>query len=152
MKKFVGCFIMVLTAALAVHAATWSGIQDSAGFTWARVLIINDSDADSNWSISGGRTAVQSDADNAEVDQSTDWDGRVPAGQTVYVWVYGIDLSSVTIANADGGDASYLGEFTLDAAGDGEAVIVVNADGTTSVDVVASESYAAPFVTGQLPE
>lgn len=154
MKTFV-CIVWIIVFAISatsVRAATWLGVEDSSGFTWARALIVNNSDVDSNWSLSGCRTAVSSDADMATVDAEFDWDGVVAAGSSEYVWVYGRDISEINVANADGDASAYLGSELLDASGDGELVIVVSAEGISSVSVEAVDSYAAPIVTGGLPQ
>lgn len=154
MKTLVCTFWIIVFAITAhsVQAATWLALQDSSGVTWARALIINNSDADSNWSLSGCRTAVASTADSAEVDQEFDWDGVVEAGTSQYVWIYGRDIDEVNIANADGDASAYLGSAVLDGAGDGELVIEVSEAGTSSVTVEAGASYASPIVTGGLPQ
>jgi len=154
MKTLVCIFWIIVFAitSLPVQAATWLAVQDSSGVTWARALIINDSEADSNWSLSGCRTAVASDADTAEVDPEFDWDGVVAAGTSQYVWIYGKEISEVNIANADGDASAYLGSELLDESGDGELVILVSEEGTSSVSVEASESYASPIVSGGLPQ
>jgi len=153
-KTAVCCFVVMLVAVMTftASASTWLGIQDSEGYTWARVLLVNESDSDSNWSISGCRTAVASDADTAEVDSAFDWNGRVAAGSSQYVWVYGKEISEIFIANADGDASAYLGSVVLDESGDGELVIVVGADGASSVSVEASDGYSVPMVAGGLPQ
>ncbi len=145
-------WLVLFVVCSSTHAATLRGVLDAEGFTWARVAIVNNSEADSNWSVSGGRTAIASTDSSAEVDQQFDWDGVVAAGSSEYVWVYGRDLTEVVVANADGGVAEFYGTTAVDGAGDGEIVIVVNADGTTAVSVEASDAYASPSVTGTLPE
>lgn len=145
-------WLALLVVCSSAHAATLLGVTDAEGFTWARVAIVNNSETDSNWSISGGRTAIASTDSAAEVDAQFDWDGVVAAGSSEYVWVYGRDLAEVVIANADGGVAEFYGTTAVDGAGDGEVVVVVNADGTTAVSVEAVDAYSAPAVTGALPE
>jgi len=144
-------FVLITLVASAVQAASWLAIEDSSGVTWARVLIVNDSETDSNWSLSGCRTAVASDAETAETDAEFDWDGVVEAGTSEYVWVYGSEISEINIANADGDASAFIGSELLDAAGDGELVIAIATDGTSSVAVEAGAAYSAPVVTGGAP-
>jgi hypothetical protein len=145
-------FVLITLVASAVQASSWLAIEDSSGVTWARVLIVNNSESDSNWSLSGCRTAVASDAESAETDAEFDWDGVVEAGTSEYVWVYGSEISEINIANADGDASAFLGSELLDAAGDGELVIAVSAEGTSSVAVEAGASYSAPVVSGGAPQ
>ena len=143
--------VALAMSTITAHAATWQSAQDESGCTWARALIVNDSAADSNWSLSGCRTATSSDADAATIDPLVDWDGIVEAGTSEYVWVYGTGIGDISIANADGDASAYLGSAPLDDIRDGELVIVVSSDGTSSVSVEIASAYAAPAVTGELP-
>lgn len=149
-------FAIFALAALLVcgnaDAAGWQGVLDPDGFTWARIRIVNLTAEPSNWSISGGRTAVASDVTAAIVDPELDWDGVVEPNTSEYVWVYGESIEDIRIANADGGTSAYLGQALPVADGDGELVIVVAADGTSSVTVEPVASCEPPVVTGTLPE
>ena len=130
-------------------AQSWRSVDDSEGCTWARVIVVNQSEVDSNWSLSGCRTAVASGADTATVDAEFDWDGVVEAGTSEYVWIYGSGIGEINIANADGDASAFLGAETLDAIGGGELTIVIAADGTSSVSVEEASAYTAPIVVGE---
>lgn len=133
-------------------ASEWRGVVDGAGFTWARVRIVNLGAEASNWSISGARTALASDAYTADVDASLDWDGAVAAGSSEIVWVYGRAADLVTVANADGGTSAFYGQAAIVAGADGELVITVAADGTSIATIEPADAYGAPAVTGTLPQ
>jgi hypothetical protein len=147
-----GFLLAVLLATTDVRAQAWLGVVDPDGITWARVRVVNLAAEPSNWSISGGRTAVASDATTALVDAELDWDGIVAPGSGEYVWVYGKQIQDIRIANADGGSAAYLGQAAPVADGGGELVIAIAADGTSSVSVEPVAPYESPAVTGTLPE
>jgi len=143
-------FVFAISA-LSSQAATWLGVQDSSGCTWARVKIINDSTSDSSWIISNCRTAVASGQNSAETDSNQDWSGLVSAGTTAYVWIYGVSAGEVSIASAGGTESGYNAVATTDEAGDGEWVITVDAEGTVSGGIVTA-SYGLPSQSGTMPD
>ena len=153
MKKVLSGLVFVLIAlfAASVQAATWHGITDENGLTWARLKIVNESASDSSWIVSNCRTAIASDQDAAETDASQDWSGLVAAGATAYVWVYGDSAGEISVASAGGTESGYNIDVATDAAGDGELVITVDADGAVTGDIVTS-SYDLPSQVGTLPE
>jgi hypothetical protein len=132
-------------------AATWLGVKDPDGRTWARVKFVNLSSANSTWVISNCRTAKASTLDSADVDAEADWDGVVDAGSGEYVWVYGVLAGEVSFGNADGGPSAFIGAETPAADGDGEIVFTIAEDGTVSMAIEAVEPFSVPTVNGSLP-
>lgn len=143
---------LLLAASMSAQAAEWRGITDSEGFTWARVLIVNNSAQVSTWSISNCRTARVSADNSADVHPQSNWDGKVEAGLVEYVWVYARNLADVLIVNADGGDAQFMETFSPAEQGDGEIVLIIAADGSLSSAAVEPALYELPVVTGAMPE
>lgn len=146
-------FVIVLGASVvATHAADWRAVVDGNGCVWARVFFVNNSAADSNWIIRNCRTAISSSDSAAVTDAELDWDGVVPAGAMMPVWVYGfLQEAYIDVANADGGASTYDGSATLVEEGDGELVITIAVDGTVSVEVQAVTPYGAPSQSGTMP-
>jgi hypothetical protein len=136
---------------MAADAATWRGVTDDSGLTWARIRIVNASGQDSNWSISNCRTAINAGHDAAVTDASLNWNGVVAAGASTYVWVYGVLNGDVLLDNADGGASALAVAASPVDGGDGEWVVSIAADGSVTTYIEAAASYGIPSRTGTLP-
>jgi len=145
------CTVM-LVMTMSATAYQWLSVQDADGITWARITFVNHSSEASNWAVWNCRTAVDSDADWAETDALSDWDGIVEAGVIRYVWVYGYLDGDVYIANTDGDESSHMAAATLDAAGNAEWVVTIAADRTVTSELLPVQPYSAPAQAGDLPE
>ena len=145
--KSIILFAGLIATAGVSSGQNWRAVQDPSGITWGRIRIVNESANVSNWSISNCRPAVSSTETVAVTSQELNWDGVVHAGETYYVWVYGVAISTVNIANADGGASAYVGEHALASDGDGELVITIAADGAVTT-MIESASYIAPNYSG----
>ena len=132
------------------YAASWRGVVDANGCTWARVRIENLSTNDTSWMIANCRTAVSSSEDTATTDAAQDWDGTVAAGAATDVWIYGILAGDVNVSTANGTASGYNAFATPDIAGDSEWVITVAADGTVSA-AVEPAAYGVPAQFGTFP-
>lgn len=154
-KNMKACSWLAVVAAMMVclsaEAATWRGVTDANGCSWARINIVNNSSADTTWAISNCRTAIGSTSDAAQTDAEQDWSGVVAANSSAYVWVYGLISGDVNVSTAGGTASGYNGYASLDYAGDGEWVINVDANGDVTASVEAA-SYGAPAQSGTLPD
>jgi hypothetical protein len=142
---------LVYGAVESASAATWRGVQEASGCSWARIKISNNSDVETTWTISNCRTATASASDAAETDAEQDWNGVVAANSTAYVWVYGLISGDINVSTAGGTVSGYNGSASLDYAGDGEWAITVDALGNVTADVEAA-TYSVPAHVGTLPD
>ncbi len=144
-----GLFLLAVLAP-AAHADAWRGAQDANGMTWARITFVNESAEDSTWAVWNCRTAVNSGADWAITDATSDWDGVVPAGTVQHVWVYGYLDGEVFIGNSDGDESTHQGGALLDPNGSAEWVVTVAPDRTVT-SVLSPAAYGVPAHEGDLP-
>jgi len=130
--------------------ASWRGVADGNGYTWARIKFVNLSANDTAWILSNCRAAISSTESAADTDASSDWSGTVPAGAQVYVWVFGYEGIDATVASAGGTESGYNASAQPDAGGDGEWVITIAADGNVT-GAIEPASYGLPSQTGTMP-
>jgi hypothetical protein len=145
---------LVIACALGLSAApgfaqTWRAVQDTKGWTWARVMFVNQSTNAANWTVWNCRATVSSTAKTATTDPVLNWDGVVNPGETRYVWLYvmGAFSDDAHIDSGDGGASSYRGAYTPSPAGDSEWVITLAADSTVTARLASGASYQAPSRT-----
>lgn len=144
--------IVLSVAAMTANATAWRGITDESGLTWARIRIVNQSSHVSNWSISNCRTATSSGPAAALTDSVLNWNGAVGAGESTYVWVYGVLDSAVYLDNADGGNSAYGAASEPIEGADGEWVVSIAPDGTVSTFIEPVNPYGLPNQSGTLPQ
>ena len=149
LKRNVALFVTVLALGLGTASAfgqTWRAVQDSGGWTWARVTFVNQSTNTSNWAVWNCRASVSSSATAATTDPVLNWDGVVNAGETRYVWLYvmGAFGDDAHIDSGDGGGSSYRGAFQPSPAGDSEWVITIATDSSVSAVLAPGAAYSAP--------